>query len=302
MSQQEQRSCSQQMEQLRKAFQQADAVLIGAGSGLSASAGFTYSGERFQTYFKDFAEKYGIRDMYSGGFYPYSSLEEYWAWWSRHIYYNRYVDMPKPVYQKLLEIVKDKDYFVLTTNVDHCFQKAGFDKERLYYTQGDYGLFQCSEACHDKTYDNEETVRAMVEAQGFEIRPEGGLYLPEGAAPSMSMPDELIPYCPVCGKPMTMNLRADNTFVQDEGWYAAAKRYEAFLEKCMDKRVVFLELGVGYNTPGIIKYPFWRMTAANPRAVYACVNKGEAVCPREIEGQAICIDGDVGWALQLIGN
>lgn len=290
------------MEQLKHVIERAEAVVIGAGAGFSTAAGFTYTGERFHKYFQDFIDKYGFRDMYSGGFYPFSTLNEHWAYWSRYIYVNRYRNPPKPVYQKLYELVKDKDYFALTTNVDHCFQKAGFDKERLYYTQGDYGLFQCSEACHDKTYDNEETVRAMVEAQGFEIRPEGGLYLPEGAAPSMSVPDELIPYCPVCGKPMTMNLRADNTFVQDEGWYAAAKRYEAFLEKCMDKRVVFLELGVGYNTPGIIKYPFWRMTAANPQAVYACVNKGEAVCPREIEGQAICIDGDVGWALQLIGN
>ena len=197
-------SYSRQIEQLQTEFQQADAVLIGAGSGLSASAGFTYSGERFQTYFGDFAEKYGIRDMYSGGFYPYSSLEEYWAWWSRHIYYNRYVDIPKPTYQKLLEIVKDKDYFVLTTNVDHCFQKAGFDKKKLFYTQGDYGLWQCSDPCHEKTYDNKETVLQMLKEQS-----------------DMRIPSELVPHCPVCGKPMTMNLRCDNTFVQDEGWYAA---------------------------------------------------------------------------------
>lgn len=288
------------MEQLKHAIERAEAVVIGAGAGFSTAAGFTYTGERFHKYFQDFIDKYGFRDMYSGGFYPFSTLNEHWAYWSRYIYVNRYTNPPKPIYQKLYELVKDKDYFALTTNVDHCFQKAGFDKERLYYTQGDYGLFQCSEACHDKTYDNEETVRAMVEAQGFEIRPEGGLYLPEGAAPSMSVPDELIPYCPVCGKPMTMNLRADDTFVQDEGWYAAAKRYEAFLEKCMDKRVVFLELGVGYNTPGIIKYPFWRMTAANPRAVYACVNKGEAVCPRELEGRAVCVDGDIGEVLEIL--
>lgn len=288
------------MKQLKHAIERAEAVVIGAGAGFSTAAGFTYTGERFHKYFQDFIDKYGFRDMYSGGFYPFSTLNEHWAYWSRYIYVNRYTNPPKPVYQKLYELVKDKDYFALTTNVDHCFQKSGFDKERLYYTQGDYGLFQCSEACHDKTYDNEETVRAMVEAQGFEIRPEGGLYLLEGAAPSMSVPDELIPYCPVCGKPMTMNLRADDTFVQDEGWYAAAKRYEAFLEKCMDKRVVFLELGVGYNTPGIIKYPFWRMTAANPRAVYACVNKGEAVCPRELEGRAVCVDGDIGEVLEIL--
>ena len=222
----------QQLGQLQAEFQHADAVLVGAGSGLSTSAGFTYGGERFQKYFGDFSEKYGIRDMYSGGFYPYSSLEEYWAWWSRHIYYNRYVDIPKPVYQKLLEIVKDKDYFVLTTNVDHCFQKAGFDKKRLFYIQGDYGLWQCSEPCHEKTYDNEEIVLEMLKEQK-----------------DMRIPPELVPRCPVCGKPMTMNLRCDNTFVQDEGWYAAQERYTDFLRRHKGLKVLYLELGVGANTP-----------------------------------------------------
>lgn len=323
------------MEQLKHAIERAEAVVIGAGAGLSTAAGFTYTGERFYNYFQDFIDKYGFRDMYSGGFYPFSTLNEHWAYWSRYIYVNRYMNPPRHVYQKLYELVRDKEYFVLTTNVDHCFQKAGFDKERIYYTQGDYGLFQCSEPCHDKTYDNAETVRAMVEAQGFRSAAEGGLhvpkgdlchtadglpqsegslchtadglmqsggglYVPDGGAVSMTVPDELIPHCPVCGKPMTMNLRADDTFVQDEGWYLAAKRYEAFLAKCMDKRVVFLELGVGYNTPGIIKYPFWRMTAANPQAVYACVNKGEAVCPRELEGRAVCVDGDIGEVLEIL--
>lgn len=273
-------SYSQQIEQLRAEFQQADAVLIGAGSGLSASAGFTYSGERFQKYFKDFAKKYGIRDMYSGGFYPYSSLEEYWAWWSRHIYYNRYVDIPKPTYQKLLEIVKDKDYFVLTTNVDHCFQKAGFDKKRLFYTQGDYGLWQCSDPCHPKTYDNEEIVLQMLKEQN-----------------DMRIPNELVPHCPVCGKPMTMNLRCDNTFVQDEGWYAAQDRYSDFLLRHKGLRVLYLELGVGGNTPVIIKYPFWKMTAGNPKASYVCINYQEAYAPREIRDSALCIENDIGKVL-----
>lgn len=273
-------SYSQQIEQLRAEFQQADAVLIGAGSGLSASAGFTYSGERFQKYFKDFAKKYGIRDMYSGGFYPYSSLEEYWAWWSRHIYYNRYVDIPKPTYQKLLEIVKDKDYFVLTTNVDHCFQKAGFDKKRLFYTQGDYGLWQCSDPCHPKTYDNEEIVLQMLKEQN-----------------EMRIPSELVPHCPVCGKPMTMNLRCDNTFVQDEGWYAAQDRYSDFLLRHKGLRVLYLELGVGGNTPVIIKYPFWKMTAGNPKASYVCINYQEAYAPREIRDSALCIENDIGKVL-----
>ena len=283
MNQKERRSYSQQMEQLRETFQQADAVLIGAGSGLSSSAGFTYGGERFQTYFKDFAEKYGIRDMYSGGFYPYSSLEEYWAWWSRHIYYNRYVDTPKPVYQKLLEIVKDKDYFVVTTNVDHCFQKAGFDKKRLFYTQGDYGLWQCSKACHQTTYDNKDTVLRMLKEQS-----------------DMRIPSDLIPRCPVCGEPMTMNLRCDDTFVQDEGWYAAQERYTDFLRRHTGLKVLYLELGVGANTPVIIKYPFWEMTAQNPKAKYVCINSQEAYAPRKICHSALCIESDIGKVLHDI--
>lgn len=269
------------MEKLRTELEQADAVLIGAGSGLSTSAGFTYGGERFEQYFKDFAEKYGIRDMYSGGFYPYASLEEYWAWWSRQIYCNRYVDIPKPTYGKLLELVKDKDYFVLTTNVDHCFQKAGFDKKRLFYTQGDYGLWQCSDACHQKTYDNEEIVLQMRKEEK-----------------DMRIPSELVPHCPVCGKPMTMNLRCDDTFVQDEGWYTAQDRYTDFLRRHTGLRVLYLELGVGANTPGIIKYPFWQMTAQNLKAVYACINAGETYAPGEIAGRSICIDGDIGEVLR----
>ena len=271
------------VERLADALLQADAVVIGAGSGLSASAGFTYGGERFFKYFGDFAEKYGIRDMYSGGFYPYKTLEEYWAWWSRHIYYNRYVEPPVPVYQRLLELVKEKDYFVITTNVDHCFQKAGFDKERLFYTQGDYGLWQCSGPCHQETYDNEEQVRQMIAEQK-----------------DMRIPTELIPRCPRCGKPMNMNLRSDAAFVEDAGWHRAARRYEAFIGRMDGGRVLFWELGVGANTPVIIKYPFWRMTHQNPEAVYACVNYGEAYEPREIAGRSICIDGDIGETLKQL--
>ena len=268
---------SENIERLKETVKEADAVVIGAGSGLSASAGFIYSGERFEKYFGDFIEKYHIRDMYSGGFYPYPDLEEYWAWWSRHIYYNRYVDAPKPVYPSLYELVRDKDYFVLTTNVDHQFQRAGFDKKRLFYIQGDYGLWQCSRPCHQKTYDNEEAVREMILEQR-----------------DMKIPAKLIPKCPVCGAPMTMNLRCDSTFVQDEGWYAASGRYHDFIRRRKEMRILFLELGVGGNTPVIIKYPFWQMTAENPKAVYACVNDGEAVCPKEIEGQSICLNGDIG--------
>ena len=273
-------SCSEKLERLKQLLADADAVVIGAGSGLSTSAGLTYSGERFQRYFADFIEKYHIPDMYSGGFYPFDSLEEYWAWWSRHIYYNRYVDAPKPVYQDLLRLVRDKDYFVLTTNVDHQFQKAGFDKKRLFYTQGDYGLWQCSKPCHQKTYDNEETVRQMVAEQR-----------------DMRVPSELVPRCPVCGRPMTMNLRADDTFVEDEGWHAAAERYAEFLRRHRELRVLYLELGVGGNTPVIIKYPFWRLTKENPKASYVCINFQEAFAPREIQQQSLCMESDIGAVL-----
>ena len=290
------------MKDIKSILQNADSILIGAGAGLSTSAGFTYSGERFKKYFADFEKKYGFHDMYSGGFTAFESLEENWAYWSRQIYLNRFVKAPLPVYEKLFELVKDKNYFVLTTNVDHCFQKAGFDKSRLFYTQGDYGLWQCSEPCHKKTYDNQSTVEKMILAQGFVIQDDGSLELPENGFEGikMTVPSELVPRCPVCRKPMTMNLRCDDTFVEDEGWKRAASRYEDFLNKNKDGRIVFLELGVGGNTPGIIKYPFWNMTYANPQATYICINKGEAVVPREIEKQSVCVDSDIYEAMKSL--
>lgn len=269
--------CSDQIKRLKLALEECDAVVIGAGAGLSTSAGLTYSGERFEKNFGDFKEKYGIQDIYSGGFYPFESLEEYWAWWSRHIMVNRYERAPKPVYDDLLKLVEGKDYFVLTTNVDHQFQLAGFDKTRLFYTQGDYGLWQCSKPCCQRTYDNEKTVRRMWAEQR-----------------DMKIPSELVPTCPVCGRPMTMNLRSDDTFVQDEGWYAAAQRYKDFLLRYNGLRVVFLELGVGGNTPVIIKYPFWKYTFENPNAFYACVNFQEAFAPKEIAARSVCIERDIG--------
>lgn len=274
-------SYSKQIERLKKAIENSVSIVIGAGAGLSTSAGFVYTGERFKKYFSDFEQKYGFHDMYSGGFYPYKTSEEHWAYWSRYIYVNRYMDAPKPVYDDLLKLVQDKDYFVITTNVDHCFQKVGFDKKHLFYTQGDYGLFQCSVPCDIDTYDNEETIRRMVDEQK-----------------DMKIPTELIPKCPKCGKPLTMNLRADDKFVEDEGWIKAAERYKNFLRTRQNQKILFLELGVGYNTPVIIKYPFWQMTAKNPSATYACVNYGEAVCPKEIESQSICIDSDIGTTLK----
>ncbi len=271
---------SDEIKRLKKAIEEADAVVIGAGAGLSTSAGFVYNGERFEKHFSDFGKKYGFKDMYSGGFYPYETPEEMWAYWSKFIFVNRYMDAPKQVYENLLSLVKDKDHFVITTNVDHCFQKAGFDKKRLFYTQGDYGLFQCSEPCCDETFENEQMVRDMVKQQK-----------------DMKIPTELIPKCPHCGKPLTMNLRSDDKFVEDEGWHQAAERYENFLRTRKGK-ILFLELGVGYNTPVIIKYPFWQMTARNPEATYACVNYGEAVCPEDIRKQSICIDGDIGQVIE----
>ena len=283
------------MKDIKSILQNAESILIGAGAGLSTSAGFTYSGERFKKYFADFEKKYGFHDMYSGGFTAFESLEENWAYWSRQIYLNRFVKAPLPVYEKLFELVKDKKYFVLTTNVDHCFQKAGFDKSRLFYTQGDYGLWQCSQPCHKKTYDNQLFVEKMIREQGFVIQDDGGLELPENGFEGikMTVPSELVPRCPVCGKPMSMNLRADDTFVEDEGWNKAAGRYEDFLNENKDGKIVYLELGVGGNTPGIIKYPFWKMTYANPKAKYICINKGEAVVPKEIEKQSLCVDSDI---------
>ena len=273
------------MERLKVALQDCDAVVIGAGAGLSTAAGFTYTGERFEKYFSDFAAKYGIQDMYSGGFFPFATPEEHWAYWSRYIFINRYQDAPKPVYDDLLKLVQDKDYFVITTNVDHCFQKAGFDKKRLFYTQGDYGLFQCSEPCCQETFDNEAVIQEMVERQK-----------------DMKIPSELLPVCPHCGKPLTMNLRSDNKFVEDEGWHRAAERYENFLHTREGGKILFLELGVGYNTPVIIKYPFWQMTARNPNATYICINQGQAVCPQKIEKRSICMDADIGQVLQSLST
>lgn len=276
---------SEAVDRLRELLRDCDAVVVGAGAGLSTSAGFTYDGERFERYFADFQAKYGFHDMYSGGFYPYGTLEEYWAFWSRNILVNRFTPPPRPVYGDLLKLLADKDYFVLTTNVDHCFQKAGFDKERLFYTQGDYGLWQCSQPCHAATYDNEAAVRRMV-AEQRELR----------------VPSELVPRCPKCGRPMTMNLRCDDTFVEDGGWHAAAERYAAFLRRHAGDKVVYLELGVGNNTPGIIKYPFWRMTAQNPNAAYVCVNRDDPAAPAELGERALCLGADIGGVLRELNT
>lgn len=290
-----------QIAKLKEEIQNADAIVIGAGAGLSTSAGFIYDGERFKKYFFDFEEKYGFHDMYSGGFYVMQLEPEVsWAFWSRNIYINRYKEAPKPVYKELLSLVKDKDYFVITTNVDHQFQKAGFDKKRLFYTQGDYGLFQSVNPALRKTYDNEEWVMEAMEAQGFVRDSDGVFQVPESGELKMSIPTALIPKCPDDGSDVKMNLRADDTFVEDDGWHRAADAYSDFLRAHEDLHVLYLELGVGANTPMIIKYPFWRMTMANAKATYACLNYGEAFAPSEIADRSICIDGDIGEILHAI--
>ena len=272
-----------EIEKLHKALLEADAIIVGAGAGLSTSAGFTYSGERFEQHFADFIGKYGFTDMYSAGFYPFPTEEEHWAYWSRHIYYNRYVPAPKPIYDNLLKLLKEKDYFVITTNVDHQFQKAGFDKKRLFFTQGDYGLFQCAKPCHQKTYDNEELVKRMIAEQM-----------------DMRIPSELIPRCPVCGGPMKVNLRADETFVEDEGWHAASERYTEFIRRHKDGKVLFLDLGSGGNTPVIFKIPFIRWTMQNPNAIYATVNLGEAFTVDQVADRSIVINADIGEILEKL--
>lgn len=276
-------SCWDGPDRLRAALDRAEAVVVGAGAGLSAAAGFDYGGARFRARFADFEAKYGFHDMYAGGFYPYATEGERWAFWSRSILLNRWDAGVGEPYRDLLALLEGRDHFVLTTNVDHQFQEAGFDKRRLFYTQGDYGLFQCARPCCQETWDNEAQVRAMAAAER-----------------GMRVPTDLLPRCPVCGGPATTNLRVDGRFVQDEGWHAAAARYQDFLRRHRTGRVLYLELGVGSNTPVIIKYPFWRLTAQNPEAVYACVNAGQAWAPEGLGDRAILVDGDLGPVLRAL--
>ena len=292
------RPYEEQIKILKKEIKTADAILIGAGAGLSTAAGLTYSGERFDKYFFDFRDKYGIRDIYAGGFYPFPSEEEYWAWWSRHIYFNRYIDAPSDVYPNLLKLVKDMDYFVLTTNVDHQFQRAGFDKKRLFYTQGDYGLLQSVDPEIPNTFDNEEIVMKMMEDQGF-VKNEDGIFdVPSDKSIRMEISSNLIPICPDDGRRMTTNLRADDLFVEDAGWHAANQRYNEFFARVEGKHVLYLELGVGMNTPVIIKFPFWKAVERNKKAFYACINYGDAGCDKNIADRSICIDEDIAKVLR----
>lgn len=276
-------SYEEKVNKIKELIEEADAIVIGAGAGMSTSAGFTYGGERFEKLFPEYIKKYGMRDMYCAGFYPFETLEEKWAYWSRHIYCNRYdVEAGKP-YVDLLHILKDKNYFVITTNVDSQFMISGFPNEKTFAAQGDYGYFQCAHACHDKLYYNESIVREMIEKQS-----------------DCRIPTELIPKCPVCGGEMEVNLRCDDYFVEDENWHIACERYENFINTHSNKKIIFIELGTGMNTPGIIKYPFWRMTNSLPNAKYVCINLNEAYAPNEIKENSICVDEDIKKVLEDI--
>ena len=272
------------LERLASWLDRAEAVVVGAGAGLSTSAGYEYGGERFRRLFPDFAAARGFSDMYSAGFFPFPTSEEKWAYWSRMILCNRYEPIPRPsVFADRLALLRGRDHFVVTTNVDHCFQRSGFDKARLFYTQGDYGLWQCSEPCHARTYDNEREVRGMVARQS-----------------GMRIPAELVPRCPVCGREMATNLRADDTFVEDDGWRAAAARYADFLRRTEKARTLFLDLGSGWNTPGIFKVPFWKMTLRRPAARYACLNLEPNQIPAELGDLAVHVASDIGAALAAL--
>ncbi len=272
---------SDKIKLLKEKLDEVDTVLVGAGAGLSTSAGHLYSGERFEKNFPDFKAKYSITDMYSGGFYNFPTLEEFWAWWSRQIFLNRYNREKNLVFQNLLSLINKKNYFVITTNADHLFQDNDFDKNRLFYTQGDYGLFQCSKACHHQTYDNKEIIYEMYSQQK-----------------DMKIPSHLIPYCPKCNAPMTPNLRKDDTFIQDSGWDKAYKNYEYFLKQNMDSKILLLEFGIGGNTPVIIKYPFWDFTMKNKNATYACINIDFCTCPAPLKDRAILIQADIKQTLE----
>ncbi|MGN1271845.1 MAG: SIR2 family NAD-dependent protein deacylase [Lactobacillus sp.] len=269
-------SYENEIAKLRQIFQEADAVIVGAGAGLSASAGYDFGGERLKKYFGDFVSKYGMTDMYTGCFADFETNEERWAYWSRWAWINRYEPIPKNTHQKLLKLLEGKDYFVLTTNIDHTFQRAGFPKKRLCYTQGDFGLFQCSKPCHTDTYDNRDILQKMV-SQEKEMR----------------VPTELIPHCPKCGREMDFNLFWDDTFVRDRGWHIAYERYTQYIEKHSKGKVLYFELGVGFNSPGVIKIPFWNMTMQNPNAIFASINLTMPCYPEKLKEQSIVIQADI---------
>ena len=273
----------EQITQASAYLKEADHVLIGAGAGLSAAAGLTYSGKRFQENFSDFIKKYGLQDMYSAGFYPFQTEEERWGYWCRHSYVNRIKPPALPLYQQLFDLVKEKDYFVLTTNVDYQFQKAGFSEERIFATQGDYGRIQCMKGCHPRTYDAVSMFAQMVQAEK-----------------DCKIPSYMVPKCPVCGGPMAMNLRCDQYFVEDEQWNEAAENYGKYLKQLKKGKAVLLELGVGFNTPSIIRFPFEKMVREHKNTELIRLNRDEAVIPESFGDRGIGINRDLCDSLRDI--
>ena len=272
-----------QIQRAKDMIKNTDAVIIGAGAGASTAAGICYGGKRFTDNFAEFIEKYGKQymiDMYAAGFYPFPTEEAKWGYWSKHALMNRFIPPALPMYLELLDIVKDKEYFVLTTNVDHQFWKARFDSDRIFATQGDYGKIQCERGCHPKTYDAEKLFRKM-----------------DASRKDCLIPTELVPKCPVCGGRMAMHLRCDNNFVEDESWHAAADRYADFLEECKEKKVVLLELGVGFNTPTIIRLPFEKLVRENESYSLIRLNMDEAAVPQSFGDRVIGISGDMAKAI-----
>lgn len=264
------------IENIKKLIDEAEYVLIGGGAGLSSSAGIEYSGKRFEDTFKEFIEKYHFTDMYTSGFYDFKTQEEKWAYWAKHMYINDIGMKATDLYKEILELVKNKKYFVITTNVDDQFYKAGFDKDRIFATQGSYAYIQCSCACHDKIYNATDMVKKMVE----NIK-------------DCKIPSELVPKCPVCGENMEVNLRKDAYFVQDDNWYRQNERYGEFLDNTKDKKVLLLELGVGFNTPGIIRHPFEQMTYNNNEWNLVRINKDNTSTFFDIEDKIIKIKDDI---------
>ena len=271
------------IQKLKEEIENSDYILIGAGAGLSTSAGFLYDGKRFEDNFKDYIKKYGFSDMYSAGFYNFPTLEEYWAYFSLYVYINRFDIEENETYLNLYNIVENKNYFVITTNVDGRFIDSEFEKDKIFAVQGDFSLFQCSKPCRQETFYNEKYIREMIK------------YKKE-----MKIPTELVPKCPYCGRNMSMNLRADDTFVQDKNWHNQKSKYEEFLKISNNSKILFLELGVGFNTPSIIKYNFWRMTLNNKKSVYASINLGECYGASDIEERSICIDSDISEVLKKL--
>lgn len=271
----------QRVERAGKAIHEADYLLIGAGAGLSSAAGLEYIGKRFEDNFQPFILKYKFRDLYSSSFYPFKTEEERWAYWAKHISLNRYETPATQLYMELLKLTKGKEYFIITTNVEHQFHKAGFPAPQIFAVQGDYGYLQCEKACHKKLYYNEGIVAEMI-----------------GQTNDCKIPSALVPWCPVCGGKMDVNLRKDNFFVEDNEWNAANKQYNAFIQKTTGEKIVFLELGVGFNTPGIIRYPFEQMTWQNSNAVLIRINKNHPTGPVENENKTISFTEDMANAVK----